>query len=190
MPIFIDKFLFPVLAGAFLLLVLVNPMKFDTIQRSVGGVIVLLIAYFAHYTFHKKSSDDAQSIASEPSLGTGGNGGNAKVGGNGIAIGGPGGNRDKYGHGGGNGGSAEVQGDGLAAGGAGGSVDSDDLWSPPARSGYEVAMEATGQPIDPKMRQYGRGAPSSGYAFRYGIVEKIRGEYFESHHETQQSVTK
>lgn len=112
--------------------------------------------------------------------GQGGKGGSATVGGSGFAIGGPGGSAGKYGRGG-DGGSAEVDGGGLAAGGAGGSVDSDDLWSPPAQSGYEVAMEAMGQPIDPKMRQYGRGGMSPGYAARYEIVEKIRQEYFNTY---------
>ncbi len=108
----------------------------------------------------------------------GGKGGNAKVEGNGIAIGGPGGRGGKYGKGG-DGGSAEVKGDGLAAGGEGGSVDSDNLWCPPARSGYEIAMEQLGQPIDPKMRQYGRGGMSSGYLMRYNITEGIRSDYFK-----------
>jgi hypothetical protein len=124
------------------------------------------------------------TMAEQPS--SAGKGGDAKVGGSGTAIGGPGGNVGKYGRGG-DGGSAEVQGDGLAAGGAGGSVDSDDLWSPPAQSGYEVAMKAMGQPIDPKLRQYGRGGMSPGYALRYRIVEQIRGEYFETHQKQPES---
>ena len=59
--------------------------------------------------------------------GTGGKGGDAKVGGNGVAVGGPGGHGGKYGHGGA-GGSGEVKGDGVAAGGAGGSAGDDGVW--------------------------------------------------------------
>jgi len=123
---------------------------------------------------------------SQKNTSIGGKGGNAEVGGSGIAIGGPGGKAGTYGRGG-DGGSAEVKGVGIAAGGEGGSVDSDNLWSPPARSGYEVYMETTGQPIDPKMRQYGRGGMSPGYAFRYSIVEKIREKYFEAQNKTPES---
>jgi hypothetical protein len=107
----------------------------------------------------------------------GGRGGNAKVEGSGIAIGGPGGKGGKYGKAG-DGGSAEVKGEGLAAGGEGGSVDSNNLWYPPARSGYEIASEQFGRPIDPKMRQIGRGGMSPGYLVRYNIAESIRSEYF------------
>lgn len=73
-----------------------------------------------------------------------------------------------------------VNGDGLAAAGEGGSTDTDTVWYPPARSGYEVAMEQLGKPIDPKMRRYGRGGMSGGYAEKYEIVERIRGDYFAS----------
>jgi hypothetical protein len=63
--------------------------------------------------------------APEPaSGGIGGKGGGAKVGGSGIAVGGPGGPAGRYGVGG-EGGSAEVGGDGIAAGGAGGSAGDD-----------------------------------------------------------------
>ncbi|MTK63758.1 MAG: hypothetical protein F8N15_04360 [Methanobacterium sp.] len=41
-------------------------------------------------------------------------------------------------------------------------------------------MEATGQPIDPKMRQFGRGGMSPGYLARYQLVEQIRGEFFQA----------
>jgi len=81
--------------------------------------------------------------------GQGGKGGDAKVGGNGIAIGGPGGHGD--------GGGGEVPGDGIVAGGEGGSAGDDNVWRPPARSGYEVYMEQTGQTPNPLMKQFGRG---------------------------------
>lgn len=112
-------------------------------------------------------------------LSGGGMGGNAKVMGNGVAIGGSGGRGGKYGQGG-KGGSAELTGDGLAVGGEGGSVDSDNVWYAPARSGYEIAREQLGQPIDPQMRKYGRGGMSPEYLARYNVVENIRLEYFKN----------
>ena len=87
--------------------------------------------------------------------GQGGRGGNASVGGDGIAIGGPGGPAGKYGRGG-DGGGGEVKGDGIAAGGAGGAAGDDGIWRPPAKSGSEVYRTAMGLPVDPGMRQYGR----------------------------------
>ena len=82
---------------------------------------------------------------------------------------------------------ATCMGDGLAAGGAGGSVDSNTLWSPPARSGYEVAQEALHKPIDAKIRQYGRGGMSPGYLLRYDVVAKIRSQYFTDSHKTSET---
>ena len=59
-----------------------------------------------------------KSEENPPLGGIGGKGGDAKVGGSGIAVGGEGGRAGKYGRGG-DGGSAEVHGDGMGAGGAG-----------------------------------------------------------------------
>jgi len=120
-----------------------------------------------------------------PVEGSGGAGGSAKVGGNGIAIGGPGGHAGKYGRGGA-GGSAEVSGDGIAAGGGGGSVDTDTLWRPPPPTGYEVYQEHAGLPIDPKLRKYGRGGMSPGYAARYDVVLKLWADYFKSNNKPPQ----
>jgi hypothetical protein len=146
-------------------------------QTIGGGVVVLFVGWLAKRFLVKP---DARGKGESVNSGQGGQGGNAKVVGSGIAIGGPGGHGGKYGRGG-DGGGGEVQGDGIAAGGAGGSADGDDLWCPPAQSGYDALMAATGQPIEPKMRQYGRGGMSPGYAFRYNIVEQIRREYFETY---------
>lgn len=92
----------------------------------------------------------------KPANGTGGRGGNANVRGNGIAIGGKGGMSGAFGHGG-DGGSAKVHGAGLAAGGEGGHACEAGVLRPPARSGYEVARRAQGLPIDPLLKQFGRG---------------------------------
>jgi hypothetical protein len=119
--------------------------------------------------------------------GQGGKGGDAKVGGSGIAIGGPGGAAGKYGRGG-DGGGGEVAGDGIAAGGEGGAAGDDSVWRPPARSGYEVYMERTGQAPDPFMKQFGRGGAGGGYAAKFEVIERLRSEYFQSHSITPQSV--
>jgi len=128
--------------------------------------------------------DQVATLATPPSVG--GKGGDASVIGSGLAIGGPGGHGGSVGRGG-EGGSARVVGNGIAAGGEGGSVDSNTLWSPPARSGYEIATAAIGERIRPFMRQFGRGGMSPGYAERYRIVEKIRADYFAANHSTPKS---
>ncbi len=120
-------------------------------------------------------------------VGNGGRGGDAKIGGNGIAFGGPGGQAGKYGTGG-TGGSAEVHGDGLAVGGAGGAAGNDGIWRAPAKSGYEIAQRALGLPVDPFMRQFGRGGAVPGYEPRLAIIENLRASYFEMHSKTPQTI--
>ncbi len=107
----------------------------------------------------------------------GGDGGSAKVVGSGIAIGGPGGMGGSFGIGGA-GGSAEVYGDGLAAGGAGGHAGEHGVWRPPAKSGYEIAQRKLGLPVDPFLRQFGRGGAGPGYGEKLDIIEKLRELYF------------
>jgi hypothetical protein len=119
--------------------------------------------------------------------GAGGKGGSARVGGHGIAIGGSGGQAGKYGKGG-DGGSGEVVGDGLAAGGAGGAAGDDGLWRAPAKSGYEVAQRKLGLPVDPVMRQYGRGGAVLGYEPKLRVVEQLRAAFFAEHGLKPQSI--
>ena len=105
-------------------------------------------------------------------------GGGAKVGGDGAAFGGEGGHAGPHGKAG-EGGSAEVGGSGFAGGGPGGSVGEEDVWKPPAKSGYEVYCRQMGLPIDPSLRQFGRGGAMSGYEPRLRAVEQLRAEYFK-----------
>lgn len=123
-----------------------------------------------------------KSFASEPSTapmteGSGGKGGNAKVGGSGTALGGSGGQAGKNGTGGA-GGSAEVLRDGTAAGGAGGAAGEDGIWRAPAKSGYELAQRRLGHPVDPSLRQFGRGGTNLGYESKLAIIEQLRASYF------------
>jgi hypothetical protein len=110
----------------------------------------------------------------------GGKGGDAEVGGSGIAIGGPGGHGGKHGAGG-DGGNAKVQGDGVAAGGEGGSAGDDGVWRPPARSGYEVYLHKMGETLDPFLKQFGRGGAGPGYTEKLRIIEQLRADYFQSY---------
>jgi hypothetical protein len=128
---------------------------------------------------------DSEASAQVPEK-IGGKGGHAKVEGSGVAIGGPGGHAGKYGSGGA-GGNAEVQGSGISVGGEGGSAGDDEVWRPPARSGYEVYKERMGQTPDPFIRQYGRGGEVPGYAAKFQVIEKLRADYFRAHSEPPQN---
>jgi hypothetical protein len=119
--------------------------------------------------------------------GQGGLGGFAKVGGNGMALGGPGGAVGKYGVGGA-GGSADVSGDGIAVGGAGGAAGDDGVWRAPAKSGYEILQRKMGLPVDPFLRQFGRGGASGGYETKLATVESIRQIYFGVKAENPKSI--
>jgi len=114
---------------------------------------------------------------------SGGKGGNAKVSGNGLAAGGPGGSiaNDAQGHGG-DGGSAEVYGSGIAAGGAGGSVGSSVYWPHPAKNGYDAMMAAKGVSVSATMRRPGRGGAAAGYMEKLSIVNGLRATYFTQKH--------
>jgi hypothetical protein len=113
--------------------------------------------------------------------GRGGNGGSARVEGNGLAIGGPGGRvsgdaRGVRGGDGGGGGGGDV-----VVGGGGGHVAGPGERLPPARSGYEVHQRALGLPVDPYLAQFGRGGAMAGYVEKLAVVNKIREDYLRSH---------
>jgi hypothetical protein len=55
-PIFLEKFLLPVLAAALILLAITNPMKFDTTQRITGVFALFFAAYFVSHTLHISKS--------------------------------------------------------------------------------------------------------------------------------------
>lgn len=77
---------------------------------------------------------------------------------------------------------------GTAVGGEGGSAGDDEVWHPPARSGYEIWMEKLGKRPDPYLRQFGRGGAGGGYSNKFQVVEQLRAEYFRAHHLKPQSV--
>lgn len=160
-----------------------------TIALWVGfaGALLLMLAGAFQLQQAIWKSQASEPNAAPDTEGSGGKGGDAKVVGNGIAIGGPGGQGGKYGIGGA-GGSAEVDGNGLAAGGAGGAAGEDGVWRAPAKSGYEVAQRKLGLPVDPFLRQFGRGGAQPGYEPKLAVVEQLRTIYFEKHSKTSKSI--
>lgn len=154
--------------------------KTVALWTSFCGIILLLLALTLQLQQKIWNSQTTEMAVNTIPEGNGGKGGNAKVNGDGIAIGGPGGPAGKYGAGGA-GGSAVVHGDGLATGGAGGAAGDDSMWRAPAKSGYEIAQRKLGLPVDPYMRQFGRGGAVSGYGPKLSVVEKLRTSYFERH---------
>ena len=159
-----------------------NSAHFQRQLRTASGVLLvttLCLFVYAVYVYYPR----ATLRANQGPEGIGGKGGDAKVGGNGVAIGGPGGHAGKYGSGG-NGGNGEVKGNGVSVGGEGGAAGADEVWRPPARSGYEIYMEETGQVPDP----YGRGGAGGGYTAKLQVIEKLRTEYFRSHSQPPQTI--
>ncbi len=146
----------------------------------VVGVLSLTGAGYLYWQHMIKKSPQAATNSPPEFQGQGGHGGDAKVGGSGIAIGGPGGHAGKGGRGG-DGGGGEVKGDGVAAGGAGGHAGDVGVWRPPAKSGYEVYQRAMGLPVDPALRGFGRGGAGAGYEPKLKIVEELRVAYFRDH---------
>lgn len=151
---------------------------------GLGALTASGYIYWQHLT---KKAPVQQADKQEMSQGQGGRGGNASVGGSGVAIGGPGGNAGERGRGG-DGGSAHVAGDGYAAGGAGGHVAKEGVWSPPAKSGYEILQRTLGLPVDPNLRQYGRGGAMAGYEPKLKIIEELRLSYFRAHSQAYQTI--
>jgi len=54
-PVFLEKFVLTLFAGAVIVLALTNPMKFDTTQRITGTVALIFAAYFVAQTIYKRN---------------------------------------------------------------------------------------------------------------------------------------
>ena len=76
----------------------------------------------------------------------------------------------------------------IAAGPTGGAAEYDGVWRAPAKSTYEIHQRKMGLPIDPLMRQYGRGKPTPGYDPKLQFVEQLRAAYFREHRKMPQSI--
>jgi hypothetical protein len=105
-----------------------------------------------------------------------------------IAIGGPGGPGGNSGFGGVGGGALGTGDNMIVAGGAGGAAGDNRVWRHPAKSGYEVAQKALGLPVDPMLRQYGRGGAVPGYEPKLAFIEELRRTYFERYNIQRQSI--
>lgn len=151
------------------------------------GIVLLLLAAVLQWQQAIWKSEAAKPTVSAMAEGSGGKGGDAKVGRSGIAIGGPGGQACKYGIGG-SGGSAEVHGHGIAAGGAGGAAGEDGIWRAPAKSGYEITQRKLRLPVDPLLRGLGRGGAVPGYEPKLAIVEELRSSYFTKHSKISETI--
>jgi hypothetical protein len=140
-------------------------------RRDDASYVILLLSFL--FMEQTMAQDDLPP-------GKGGNGGSARVEGNGLAIGGPGGRvaGDARGVRGGDGGGGSI-GD-VVAGGGGGHVAGPGVWLPPARSGYEVHQRALGLPVDPFFAQFGRGGAMPGYNEKLTVVDAIREKYLRS----------
>ena len=152
-----------------------------------AGIVLLMLAGALQLQEAIWKSQATEPTAKPIIQGSGGKGGNAKVGGSGSAFGGPGGQAGKYGIGGA-GGSAEVHGDGLAAGGAGGAAGDDGIWRAPAKSGYEVAQRKLGLTVDPFLREFGRGGAVPGYEPKLAIIKELRAAYFTKYSKKPEGV--
>jgi hypothetical protein len=60
-PIFLERFVLPVLAAATITVIALNPLRFDRQQRISLLVAVLAFAYFVGYTIHKNRSGAGQT---------------------------------------------------------------------------------------------------------------------------------
>src|ERR1051326_2169401 len=52
-PIFLERYLLPMVAALTVLVVVTNPMSLDLNQRITGGAVVVLVAYFVSHTAYK-----------------------------------------------------------------------------------------------------------------------------------------
>ena len=55
MPIFIERFILPVAAALIVMLLVTNPMNFDTTQRITGGLAIVFIAWFLSHTLFQRN---------------------------------------------------------------------------------------------------------------------------------------
>jgi hypothetical protein len=56
MPVFLERFVLPVLVAVVVTVIVLNPFKFDRQQRISLLVCVLAAAYFVGHTLHKRNS--------------------------------------------------------------------------------------------------------------------------------------
>lgn len=65
MPVFLEKYLLQVVVTLTVLVVFVNPMRFDWTQRITGGLALCFFAYFLSHTLHKLNNPPKPITSSE-----------------------------------------------------------------------------------------------------------------------------
>jgi hypothetical protein len=69
-----------------------------------------------------------------------------------------------------------------------GAAGEDEIWRAPAKSGYEIAQRKLGLPVDPYMRQFGRGGAVPGYEPKLAIIEQLRAAYFTKYSKSPKTI--
>ncbi|MGX8009477.1 hypothetical protein ACVDG8_010930 [Mesorhizobium sp. ORM8.1] len=161
-------------------LCLVHHDEYDSQTSQRKGFTITEVKSFREelYAVNSRTSEIASDA---PTLAQGGHGGGGEIFGNGTVIGGRGGRVGFGSRGrGGDGGSGVIHGNGLIIGGDGGSVDGENIWYPPARSGYDDYLTKQGESPDWGVMYPGYGGMSAGYLQRHQIVQAIRAAYFHA----------
>jgi hypothetical protein len=65
MPIFLERYVLPVLAAATIALIMTNPLSLDWSQRISVFVAVIALAYFASHTVHKRNDKRGETPRSD-----------------------------------------------------------------------------------------------------------------------------
>jgi hypothetical protein len=66
-PIFLEKFILPLLVVLVAALAITNPMKFDVVQRITGALAIIFIAYFASHTLQVRNPSQGPSPVGQAS---------------------------------------------------------------------------------------------------------------------------
>lgn len=157
--------------------------EYDSQTSQRKGFMVSEVRHFRDelYAANNRLEVSSDLAADVPAPAQGGHGGCGEIFGNGTVIGGRGGRVGTGGRGrGGDGGGGIIHGNGVIIGGDGGSVDGENIWYPPARSGYEDFLAKQGETPDWGVMYPGYGGMSPGYVQRHQIVQAIRAAYFHA----------
>jgi hypothetical protein len=68
LPIFLEKFVLPILAAVVVAVILINPLKWDWQQRGSLFIAVLSLAYFFAYSLHKSTPNPAGETPVAPMI--------------------------------------------------------------------------------------------------------------------------
>lgn len=63
MPVFLERFVIPILATSVMTVIVLNPFKWDWIQRTTLGLGIGFVAFFFAYTDYKARQTSSGSIS-------------------------------------------------------------------------------------------------------------------------------